>query len=122
MIKSMDPTVDKSLVQNLKCRGWCWITCEQKCNNDDDDDDGGDGDDGGDDFCLETFGIDEGWSAERSCFGKTSSFESPLRGLSLVMMVMMQMPMRIVMVMISDVFFIIVILMERVKHVKAEVR
>ena len=82
MIKSMDPTVDKCLVQNLKCRGWCWITCEQKCNNDDDDDDGGDGDDGGDDFCLETFGIDEGWSAERSCFGKTSSFESPLRGLS----------------------------------------
>ena len=32
---------------------------------------------------METFGINDGWSAERSCFGKTSSFESPLRGISL---------------------------------------
>ena len=28
------------------------------------------------------FGYD-GWSVERSCYGKTSSFESPLRGISL---------------------------------------
>ena len=41
------------------------------------------GDDSDDDFCEETFGINDGWSAERSCFGKTSSFESPLRGISL---------------------------------------
>ena len=41
-----------------------------------------DDDDGDDDSCEENFGIDDGWSVERSCFGKTFSFPSPLRGLS----------------------------------------